>query len=109
MFTQYFLKFATQEELHEVFTELGWYGQVGVSDGEPRYGFTMDGHDGSIDEIGTIIDTPAVIDDVTFEEVTPATYVDGWHVNIVIKDELPEALQEYIVTPNTPSRVFAGF
>lgn len=109
MYTQYFLKFATQEEFHEVFTELGWYGQVGVSDGEPRYGFTMDGHEGSIDEVGIIVDTPGMYDDVTGEEVTPPTYVDGWHVNIVIKSELPEQLQAFVVTPTTPSRVFAGF
>jgi|DEB0MinimDraft_6_1074348.scaffolds.fasta_scaffold189904_2 hypothetical protein len=109
MYTQYFFKFASQEEMHTVLTGLEWYGEVGVSDGESIYGFTLSGHEGSLDEVGTIVDTPAVYDEETFEEVTPATYIDGWHLNAVLNIDLPEELQAYQVTPATPARIFAGF
>jgi hypothetical protein len=109
MYTQYFLKFATQEECYEALTSVDWYGQVAVADGEPRYGFTLSGHVGSIDEVGLVVGTPATYDEVTFEEISPVVYIDGWHVNIVTKEPLPEALEQYIVTPSTPQRVFAGF
>jgi len=33
--------------------------------------------------------------------------MDGYHINIILQGGLPEALQEFIVTPNSPYRVFA--
>jgi len=120
MYTQYFLKFESQEECYDVLRELGWYGQQGEFEG-----FILDGHSGAIDEVGLIVDEPATYEEVLLEEpiitengeeitteyveLTPTTYVDGWHVNIVIKETLPEVLEPFIVTPTTPSRIFAGF
>ena len=104
MYTQYFLKFESQEQCYEVLTGIEWYGSRGESDG-----FILDGHAGAIDEVGLIVDVSATYDEETFEELTPTTYVDGWHINVVLRDPLPEELQEFAVTPTTPSRIFAGF
>jgi hypothetical protein len=109
MYTQYFLKFSSKEEMHTVLTEVDWYGEIGVADGETVYGFKLSGHDGALDEVGLVVETEAVYDQVTFEEVSPPVYVDGWHLNAVLKNPLPESLQEFVVYPNTPSRIFAGF
>ncbi len=40
-------------------------------------------------------------------EIEAPTVLDGYHVNLMI-GELPAELAPYIVTPTTPSRVFAG-
>jgi hypothetical protein len=113
MYTQYFFKFPSQDAMRTALSDesVGWWGEVGVADGEPVYAFTLDGHSGALDEVGTIINDPGVYDIVTGEEVAPPTYVDGWHLNAVLNTPLPEPLEEYLVTPTpvTPSRVFAGF
>jgi len=128
MYTQYFLKFASPEECYEIFKQLEWCDKNWLE----THQFTMDGHAGGIDEVGLIVDQPATYDEETLEELTPATYdeetleeltpatygfkeltpttyLDGWHVNIVIKESLPEILEPFIVTPQTPNRIFAGF
>jgi hypothetical protein len=113
MYTQYFLKFPSQEAMRTVLADetVGWWGEVGGASAEPVYTFTLDGHSGALDEVGLITDEPGVYDMVTGEEVTPPTYIDGWHLNAVLSVPLPEALNEYLVTPSpaTPARVFAGF
>jgi hypothetical protein len=66
-----------------------------VVEGEfiPRY-------DMSIDTIGVIYDT-----DSTDPENPVSTPQDGWHVNT--RGEMPEALQQYAVTPTNPRRIWA--
>jgi hypothetical protein len=58
------------------------------------------------DIIGKIVDTHATYDE-NDEQVTAATYIDGWHVNL-IKAE-PE-WAEYLCDPQpvTPQRIYAG-
>lgn len=109
MYTPYFLKFDSKTHAHEVLGGVGWYGQVAVADGEPRYDYTLPPHSGSLDEVGLVVDVPATYDEVTFEELTPVTYIDGWHINLVLKIPLPEVLGAFIVNPSSPQRVFAGF
>jgi hypothetical protein len=59
----------------------------------------------AIDVVGLIVDAPAVIDD-DGNVITPATFVDGWHVNW--RGDLPESLQGYAIdAPATPARVWA--
>jgi hypothetical protein len=41
------------------------------------------------------------------EVITPPTKMEGYHVNIILEGALPEALQEFVVTPSSPYRVFA--
>jgi hypothetical protein len=59
-------------------------------------------HDWAIDDVGIIYNNDGVYDG---EVVTPPTQMEGWHVNII--GELPPELNEYLVTPSNPYRVFA--
>jgi len=52
----------------------------------------------ALDVVGVIAKTDAEGNAVT---------LDGFHVNLMI-DVLPTELEQYIITPATPSRVFAG-
>ena len=52
--------------------------------------------------IGLIVDTPAVFEDM--EVITPATYLDGWHVDIMTDLEI---VFENEIKPNNPKHVFA--
>jgi hypothetical protein len=58
------------------------------------------------DIIGKIVDTHATYDK-NDKQVTAATYIDGWHVNL-LKAE-PE-WAEYLCDPQpeTPQRIYAG-
>lgn len=60
----------------------------------------------SIDEIGEVVDEPAVIDPESGELITPATFKAGWYVNAA--GELPAAVEPYIVPYGSGGRVFAG-
>ena len=55
----------------------------------------------AIVEIGLIVDTPAVMQDM--EIVTDAIYFDGYHFD-VMTDEVIEF--DFIVTPETPTHKF---
>jgi len=57
-------------------------------------------HDWAIDDVGIIYNNDG-------EVITPPTQMDGWHVNII--GELPQELNQYLVTPSNPYRVFAGY
>ena len=60
----------------------------------------------AIDEIGAVVDTPAVMDPNTGEIITPATYKPGYYVNVI--GELPPGLESYMVPYGSGGRVFAG-
>lgn len=72
-----------------------------LMDGEtPRYK--------NIDTIGVIYKPTGVMltnsDGTEYQETQP---LDGWHVNVwLLPDEDGAALQPYVVTPSTPSRVW---
>jgi len=38
--------------------------------------------------------------------VSEPTKKDGWHINVILQGALPEALEEFVVTPANPYRVF---
>lgn len=52
--------------------------------------------------VGLIIDTPAVFKDM--EVITPATYIEGWHVDIMTDLEI---VFENEIKPNNPKHRFA--
>ena len=56
-------------------------------------------------EIGLIIDTPAVI--VDNEIVTPATYIDGYHFDIMVNEAIDFGTNR--MTPTTSVHSFLGF
>ena len=59
----------------------------------------------AIVEIGLIVDTPAVI--VDNEIVTPATYIDGYHFDIMVNNAIDFGTNR--MTPNTSVHSFLGF
>lgn len=59
----------------------------------------------SVVEIGLIVDTPAVI--VDNEIVTPATYVDGYHFDIMVNNAIDFGTNR--MTPTTSVHSFLGF
>ena len=56
-------------------------------------------------EVGLIIDTPAVI--VDNEIVTPATYIDGYHFDIMVNNAIDFGTNR--MTPTTSVHSFLGF
>lgn len=59
----------------------------------------------SVVEIGLIVDTPAVI--VDNEIVTPATYIDGYHFDIMVNNAIDFGTNR--MTPPTSVHSFLGF
>ena len=64
-------------------------------------------HQWGVDEIGIIYNDDGVYDPDTGEELVPPTPMDGWHVNC-IRETLPEELEDYLVHPSSPVRIFAA-
>lgn len=57
------------------------------------------------DVIGLIVDEQATYDS-EWNELTPATYVPGWHVNSLVEHD---GWEDYkIPEPDSPTRVYAG-
>lgn len=54
--------------------------------------------------IGQIVDVPGTYDE-SGVELTPPTFLPGWHVNMT---ELVPELAEFQVFPENPTRVYAG-
>ena len=127
----YYLRFNSQEEAETKLTEVKYrheeeyYPQTIVLAPEPdengedvyiyetateaqtRVWYSVPDQVGDIDIVGEIYNDDGVYDEETFEVITPPTKMDGYHINIILQGGLPEALQEFIVTPNSPYRVFA--
>ncbi len=62
-------------------------------------------HDWAIDVVGEI-EIPAVLDEEG-NVVTPASKLEGWHINVRTGMELPPDFSQYEVFPATPARDFA--
>ncbi len=58
----------------------------------------------SVVEIGLIVDTPAVI--VDNEIVTPATYIDGYHFDIMVNEKIDFGRAEIKI--KNPKHTFYG-
>ena len=113
MYNTYYLKFASQEEWDAKAAEAGYRYEDPETEAV-HYSVSP----GAIDVVGVIYNDDAVCDEEGVL-VTPATAKDGWHVNVRVRAEyeiientsidisLPEILNNYIVEPQTPSRVFA--
>ena len=114
MYNTYYLKFASQEEWDAKAAEAG-YRYEDSETGAVHYSVSP----GAIDVVGVIYNDDAVFDEEG-EMTSPPTAKDGWHVNVRVRSKListgektsedvslPEALNTYIVNPQTPSRVFA--
>jgi len=104
MYTTYFLRFATQEEAEQKLTEVGY----STTDPETnQIHFHTPPHTGALDIIGTIYNNDGVYDEESGEVVTPPTAMEGYHINLILKESLPQILKSYLVSPKRPYRVFA--
>ena len=111
MFTDYYLKFESEEQMRSVLFEKvpTKFEDATEPDGEP---VAVEWEERQLyrntDIVGLIVDTPAELDEEG-EIISEATYVDGVHVNIRAVGEDTSALESYRVDPepNTPARVWA--
>lgn len=130
-YTTYYLRFTSQEEAEAKLTEVNYrheeeyYPEVVTLAPEPdengndvyiitqleekqlHVWYSVTDQVGDIDIVGEIYNNDGVYDEETMEVITPPTKMDGWHVNIILQGALPQSLQEFIVTPSSPYRVFA--
>jgi hypothetical protein len=67
--------------------------------------FITASHTHALDVIGAIY-VGGKYDSETGEVIEPQVLLDGWHANYI--GELPEGWEDFLVTPEQPSRVFAG-
>ena len=102
----YYLRFESQEEADSKLTEVG-YKRTETFDDQTMTFYTVTDQVGDIDIVGEIWNNDGVYDEETFEVITPPTKKDGWHINIILQAGLPNELQEFVVTPQNPYRVFA--
>jgi len=131
IYTTYYLRFNSQEEAETKLTEVKYrheeeyYPRTIVLAPEPdengedvyvyetsteaqtRVWYSVPDQVGDIDIVGEIYNNDGVYDEETFEVITPPTKKDGYHINIILQGNLPEALREFIVSPQNPYRVFA--
>ncbi len=110
MFTDYYLKFASEAEANGVlYTEVPvqWDNSdpenpvVTETEQRPNYR--------NIDVLPLVVATEGSYDEEG-NELTAPTYIDGYHVNVrALEGEDVDALSAYAVTPtpNTPARVWA--
>jgi hypothetical protein len=117
MKTTNYLRFPTEEAWNEAALTLGVAvtNQVLVTEAtedspavyEDQTTWSYYTHEHAIDVVGIIYNDDGVYNEETGEVITPPTAMEGWHVNYKT-DALPDALTEYIVTPSSPHRKFAG-
>ena len=114
MFTDYYLKFESEEQMRSVLFEKvpTKFEDATEPDGE-RIPVEWEEQQlfRNTDIVGLIVDTPAELDEEG-EIISDATYVDGVHCNLRVlpgESELVERLNDYLCdpTPVTPARVWA--
>ena len=105
-YTTHYLRFPSQEIADSKLTEIGYKHTETIDDEAMTY-YTVTDQVGDIDIIGEIWNNDGVYDEETFEVITPPTKKDGWHINIILEKSLPGPLEEFLITPENPYRVFA--
>ena len=105
-YTTNFLRFSSQEEAEAKLTEVN-YRHTETFDGEEQTYYAVKDQVGDVDVIGDIWNNDGTYDEETLEVITPPTKKEGYHINIILEGELPAPLQEFVVIPQNPHRVFA--
>ena len=97
MMTSYFLRFPDEA------TGLAALEAAGLLNSETAFPITASlTH--ALDVIGPI-SRGGLWNSETGEVITSPTLLDGWHVNYI--GELPDGWEEFLVTPESPARVWA--
>lgn len=98
----YFLKFPDEETFNTLAMNSGaWYVNED-NNGSP----IMASHTHAFDIIGIMYE-PGLYDEDTGVTIYPPAPLDGYHVNAKFVS-LPEEWEQYVITPNSPIRIFAG-
>ena len=111
IYTTYYLRFSSQKEAESKLRQADYFHREIVEDLPQDY-YAVKDQIGDIDIIGDIWNDDGVYSEPDpetgeIEVITPPTKMEGYHVNIILEGALPEALQEFVVTPSSPYRVFA--
>jgi hypothetical protein len=129
-YTPYYLRFTSQEEAETKLTEVKYrheeeyhpevvtlapepdengedvYIITQLEEKQTRVWYSVTDQVGDVDVVGEIWNDDGVYDEETFEVITPPTKKDGYHVNLILAGALPSALQEFVVEPSNPYRIF---
>jgi hypothetical protein len=113
-YTPYYLRFATPSEADSILDQVGYRQPIQDTDPIEYYYTVGDGVPGGVDVIGEIWNNDGEYSDPDpatgeIEVISEPTKLAGWHVNVILAGPLPSLLEEYLVTPTTPNRRFAGF
>jgi hypothetical protein len=100
--TTYFLRFPDEATAQTALEAAGIY--VAPIGNNPGY-YRQADIGWAFDPIGTITEG-GTYDVETGEELVASTVLEGWHVNYI--GELPDGWGQYIVSPESPVRKFAG-
>jgi hypothetical protein len=100
----HYLRFQDQETWLISATAAGYRINQPVLNEDDNWVFNYYTHEWAIDDVGIIYNNDGVYNN-DGEVITPPTQMEGWHVNII--GELPQELNQYLVTPSNPYRVFA--
>jgi hypothetical protein len=104
LYKDFYLKFADPSEANETLftevpTEFDTEGNATATYQKPNYA--------NIDVLGTLYHDDAELDEEG-NVVTPATPLEGWHVNVrPVEGEDAAALEPFNILPSRPRRVWA--
>lgn len=106
MFIDVCLKFVDEEQANEVLLNSGVYKYLEDSD---KF-LTSDEY--AVDKIGMLTKATGEVNSIEDEdgrtfEIPVTVDLDGYHVNLRCAALVPEGLDEYIVVPKNPRRVWA--
>ena len=105
-YNTYYLRFESQEEAEQKLNQVN-YVVTNEETGNTVYSVTDNVGDISI--VGEIWDykgDPIYDENEIIIGYTKTVKKEGYHVNIIKRGDLPEALQEFVVEPKKPRRVF---
>jgi hypothetical protein len=102
-YTTYFLRFTSKTKMNNEFKKVDYY----KTDENDNTYYSVYPATGDIDVVGEIYNNDAVYDEEG-NVISEATKKDGYHVNVILKEPLPESLESFVVQPANPYRVFAS-
>jgi hypothetical protein len=97
-----YLRFSDEMTFCSAAHMAGFYNEP---EGNNPGGYIQYTHDHAMDIVGILYNNDAVVDPETFEIITPATPMEGWHVNFI--GTLPDGWDRLLVAPRNPCRMFA--
>jgi hypothetical protein len=98
-----YLRFPDETTFRSAAFVAGFYNE---SEGDNPGGYIQYTHDHAMDIVGILFNNDAIVNPETGEIASPATPMEGWHVNFI--GTLPDGWGQYLVAPQNPRRKFAG-